>query len=124
MNHILAADIALYCQNLVTLRAEFCPLFATDALLIALTIKPSSKLERLYIGNGKVTNIGASELASNSEHKYKEIDIRRNRDVTADGYNIINTICTEAVDGVSTDIFIAQDCGRYFMDKRSIADSM
>ena len=121
---MLSADIILFCKNLTILRAEFCPRFASDTLLISLACQPDLKLERLILNDCDVSTFGISVLAARDPlHYFTEIDVRRNKEVGAEGYNILATICTTDIDGVPKAACGPQP-GKYFMDKRSMAEAM
>ena len=118
----LAPAIAIYSKNLKTLRADFCPRFACDTTIITLSLMKDLPLKQIFFGDCDISNFGISELKKCAPtSKFVEIDVRRNREVGADGYDMLAEMCTDNVDGVPKST-IQIDPGRYFMRKRADGD--
>jgi 2-polyprenyl-6-methoxyphenol hydroxylase-like FAD-dependent oxidoreductase len=118
----LAAAIAEHAHNLQTLLAEFCPQFAVDPAMATLAAGNCRLLRQLGLGDGRLTDIGIESLIrATFKDTVKTVDVRRNNDVTQNGYNLLaQNLALEEIDGVALETIIDGDVGSYFMLKRSM----
>ena len=76
------------------------------------------------MGDGNVSNYGVNMLTKSSllRSKLHSIDLRRNKDITKDGYDqIAKDFSVVEIDGVDKSEY-DQEAGNYFMEKRMQAD--
>lgn len=77
-------------MEITELICEFCPEFANDSTLFELRSGHNSRITKLVLGNGTVTDSGVDHIiASPFASALRKIDLRRNNEVTQSGY-IIN----------------------------------
>ncbi|KAK2949110.1 hypothetical protein BLNAU_15951 [Blattamonas nauphoetae] len=118
----LAASITEHGKQLKELIAEFCPEFATNETLTTLANGQCRQLEKIVLGNGRVSDEGIEALfISPLRNTIKILDLRRNGDIQHAGYDKIRLFANiEEIDGVSINSLPEQDTGAYFINKRAM----
>lgn len=117
----VAESIANKSKKLRALVAEFCPEFATDTTLKQLSQGKTTVLEKLVMGNGKVSDAGIEHLThAPFKAVLKSADFRRNVDITFQGYDSISADFPSIgeIDGILTSSLPASDVGNHFINKR------
>ncbi|KAA6394138.1 MAG: hypothetical protein EZS28_010337 [Streblomastix strix] len=119
----LAYSIANQGLEITELICEFCPEFANDSTLFELRSGHNSRITKLVLGNGTVTDSGVDHIiASPFASALRKIDLRRNNEVTQSGYDRLHSslnLLTE-LDGIPMQNLPEHDVGQFFICKRSM----
>lgn len=117
----VAETIAEKSKKLKALVAEFCPDFSTDTTLRHLSAGNTVVLEKIVMGNGKVSDNGIEHLThSPFKAVLKSADFRRNVEITFHGYDSISQDfpSINEIDGILTSSLPEHDVGNHFINKR------
>jgi hypothetical protein len=118
-----APAIAKHSVALKELTAEFCPNFATDATLEALSKGNNKLLERIVMGNGVISDNGVKFLIDAPfAPLLLGLDFRRNPDISTGGYDTISNSFPkiQEIDGILKSTLPESDVGAFFINKRSM----
>ena len=115
-----AIAIANNLPNLEILNAEFCEKFCTDETLEVLSHGHNSKLQKLLLMGGLISDKGISALASAPfKDTLRILDFRRNASIEKAGYNLLfSQFQLDSLDGVPTTHLQGKDVGDFFVQLR------